>query len=261
MTSTAIILLSIIIFQSGLWFFCRGKSYAKSASDRFFLAIIAGFLTARIAFVIAMWRIYSEDVLAVVDIRDGGFNPVIGWFVGALVLLAGSYREPGILRAYLKSGILTVGLAVPMLIVTSLYSTKPSVYDFALEDGLGNPIDLRQFPGMNVGQPYVVNLWASWCPPCRREMPVLHHAQQTNNNITFLFVNQSEDPDQATQFLTQQSLHLNNVFYDPYGNVATQSGSYGLPTTLFFNADGKLVASHMGELSEASLQHYIDRLH
>ena len=51
-----------------------------------------------------------------------------------------------------------------------------------------------------------------------------------------------------------------NTYFDFTGSTAKELGAFGLPTTLFFNAGGKLVDSHMGELSEASLQYYLDPL-
>jgi hypothetical protein len=99
----------------------------------------------------------------------------------------------------------------------------------------------------------VINLWATWCPPCRREMPVLQNAQHEHQNVTFLFVNQGESMQSVSTFLETQGLNLSNVLFDSGGQLAQKVGSMALPTTLFYSADGRLLGSHLGELSKASL--------
>ena len=103
------------------------------------------------------------------------------------------------------------------------------------------------------GGPLVINLWATWCPPCRREMPVLQNAQHQHQNVTFLFVNQGESMQSVSTFLETQGLNLSNVLFDSGGQLAQKVGSMALPTTLFYSPEGRLLGSHLGELSEASL--------
>ena len=109
------------------------------------------------------------------------------------------------------------------------------------------------------GQPMVVNLWASWCPPCVREMPVLEQAQKDHPDITFVFVNQGEHPDAIRRFLNKQGLLLDNVLTDLNGNMGRITGSPAMPTTLFYDAQGRQLDSHLGELSSASLAHSLKR--
>lgn len=87
---------------------------------------------------------------------------------------------------------------------------------------------------------------------------MLEYAQSQRRDVTFIFINQTESPTTARKFLQQQGIELDNVYFDISGRAAQKVGAYGLPTTLFFNADGSLSDSHMGELSEASLQSYLD---
>jgi len=103
------------------------------------------------------------------------------------------------------------------------------------------------------GKPKVVNIWASWCPPCIREMPVLEKAQERYPDITFVFVNQGEQVETINSFLGQQDLSIRNVLSDVSGSFASATGSQALPTTLFYDAEGRQVDVHMGELSNASL--------
>ena len=117
-------------------------------------------------------------------------------------------------------------------------------------------VELVQF----IGKPTVINLWASWCPPCRREMPVFHQAQKNYPNVQFVFINQSEDAATVDTYLRQYTLDLNWVLLDANGITAQKTGMYGLPSTLFFNAQGQLVESHMGEITHAALDHYVQKM-
>lgn len=128
--------------------------------------------------------------------------------------------------------------------------------DLTLRNAAGEPVQLSHYRG----KPLVVNLWATWCPPCRREMPALQAAQQANPEVVFLFVNQAESPWDVATFFARQGLHLDNVLFDGNGELAQQAGSAALPTTLFYRPDGRLLSSHLGELSNASLQHSLDSL-
>jgi len=72
----------------------------------------------------------------------------------------------------------------------------------------------------------VVNLWASWCPPCRHEMPVLQQAQAANTDVNFVFVNQGETPGTIRSYMDRRALTLRNVLVD----AQLQVGSLCLDT-------------------------------
>jgi len=77
--------------------------------------------------------------------------------------------------------------------------------------------------------------------------------QQAQPDIQFVLVNQGEDAEQVQGYLAEQQLNLKNVLLDPEGKTALATGMYGLPSTLFYNAAGQLVDSHMGEISQTVL--------
>ena len=103
------------------------------------------------------------------------------------------------------------------------------------------------------GKPMVVNLWASWCPPCRREMPVLAAAQKRETWASFVFANQGENRATVQRYLSAGQLELANVVLDRDTRIGFVAGSSALPITLFYDASGQLVATHLGALSAASL--------
>ncbi|MDE2274998.1 MAG: TlpA family protein disulfide reductase [Burkholderiales bacterium] len=110
------------------------------------------------------------------------------------------------------------------------------------------------------GRPTVLNLWATWCPPCRREMPLLQQAQAARPDVRFVFVDQGETREQVARFLAGQSLPLRNVLLDSRLAVGAAFGQRALPTTLFFDATGRVVSTRVGALSEATLAQRLDAL-
>lgn len=130
-------------------------------------------------------------------------------------------------------------------------ATLPSL---PLTDLDGAPVDLKQFEG----RPVVLNLWATWCPPCRREMPVLERAADERPDVAFVFANQAESSEAVRDFLAHEGLQLDNMLLDPDTAVARHFQARGLPTTLFFNADGTLRNAHLGEVSRSRLDEYLN---
>jgi thioredoxin-like negative regulator of GroEL len=84
-------------------------------------------------------------------------------------------------------------------------------------------------------------------------MPVLQAAQSERPDVNFVFLNQGEAAVQVQSYLNGQQLVLQNVLLDARGEVATQLGHRALPTTLFFDARGRLIDTRVGELSRATL--------
>jgi thiol-disulfide isomerase/thioredoxin len=110
------------------------------------------------------------------------------------------------------------------------------------------------------GRPVVVNLWASWCGPCRQEMPVLAAAQRRESAVGFLFVNQGESDGAVSAYLTDQRLPLREVLLDAGSKLGPAVGSRGLPTTLFYDAQGRQVDVHFGVLNAAALESRLRQL-
>ncbi|MBV6290329.1 TlpA disulfide reductase family protein [Pseudomonas aegrilactucae] len=229
----------------------RGGDNPESALFRLFLI---GLLCARLGFVARYWPMYADDPLQIVDIRDGGFLPWAGLLA---VLLAAAWQgwRRASLRRPLGWGLFSGALFWVLASWAShLYEQGTQLPELALRDAQGRSVALDS----HRGRPLVINLWATWCPPCRREMPVLQQAQHDYPHVTFLFVNQGETPQIVTNFLATTGLNLSHVLFDTGGQLAQQVGSMALPTTLFYDADGRLVGSHLGELSRASLRHALE---
>jgi hypothetical protein len=91
-------------------------------------------------------------------------------------------------------------------------------------------------------------------------MPVLADAQRNNPELTILFVNQGEGQGEVSRYLEAEALGLDNVLLDTGGRLGQRVGSMALPTTLFYDAEGRQVGSHLGELSRASLARALEVL-
>ncbi|MHC6224834.1 TlpA family protein disulfide reductase [Pseudomonas sp. X10] len=237
----------------GWWIGRRGGESPESALFNLFLL---GLLSARLGFVASYWPMYREDLLQIIDLRDGGFLPWPGLLAIVVGALWQGWRHSGLRRPLgwgLFSGALFWLLAS---LASHLYSQGTQLPDLTLRNASGQSVALNEYRG----RPLVVNIWATWCPPCRREMPVLQQAQHDHPGVTFLFVNQGETPQTVSTFLTTTGLNLSHVLFDGTGQLAQHVGSMALPTTLFYNAEGHLIGSHLGELSRASLQHALQPL-
>ncbi len=89
-------------------------------------------------------------------------------------------------------------------------------------------------------------------------MPVLQQAQAENPDVVFLFANQGESAETVRHFLQGENLRLDNLLFDNGGQLSQQVGSVALPTTVFYTAEGRLLGSHLGELSRGSLARYLE---
>lgn len=229
----------------------RGGRNPESA---LFMTFLLGIVGARIGFVLLYSNEYLQQPLQIIDIRDGGFWWVSGLITGLASALFFLLRQPA-LRRSMSIGLISGALfwtatALPLQLLQKSAAELPPLSFNTLT---GASVSLQQFGG----KPVVINIWASWCPPCVREMPVLAEAQQTMQDVNFLFANLGEDAQTVERFLQQLDIQLDNILLDQQNQLGAHYGSRALPTTLFIDAQGRLQDSHLGELSAASLQ---DRL-
>jgi thiol-disulfide isomerase/thioredoxin len=105
----------------------------------------------------------------------------------------------------------------------------------------------------------MLNFWATWCPPCRAEMPVIEAAyrQYQNQGFVVLAVNNAEDINTVGAFARQFELSF-PVLMDTSARIQRQFGITGYPTSLFLDANGELYATHSGMVTEAQLTRYIE---
>lgn len=229
---------------------------AKLAGALVFDALLVGLLVARLAYVSVWWREYAAAPLSIIQIGDGGFVWWMGLAAGVASVTWRTRRMVGLRRpvlAGIAAGVLAWAAAGGAL--WWMQQSAPPLPDIMLTTLDGSPVRLGDYGG----RPVVVNMWATWCPPCRREMPVLERAQSAYPDVGFVLVNQGEDVTTIKRFLVKEALELRDVLRDPHSRTMAESGARGLPATLYFDADGRLVDTHLGELTGAGLAHTLRR--
>ena len=132
--------------------------------------------------------------------------------------------------------------------------------DFIAVDGEGNEVSLSDY----LGKPVVLNFWASWCGPCKSEMPDFNEAfLAQGEEIQFLMVNMTdgsrETLEDAMAFVADSGYSF-PVLYDIHQNAAITYGVSSLPTTFFIGNDGNVVAYAMGAIDAETLQRGIEMI-
>ena len=151
----------------------------------------------------------------------------------------------------------TTGETVPDTTEVSDYSAP----DFTVVDSNGTEVKLSDFEG----KPVVLNFWASWCGPCKSEMPDFQKAYETyGEEIHFLMVNltdgSQETVETASKFIASQGYTF-PVYFDTSYSAAITYAVNAVPVTYFIDANGDLIAYGQGALDAATLQKGIDMIY
>lgn len=207
------------------------------------------FLGARIGFVLENLGAYLREPLTILYFWQGGFSPLWG------LVAAAAYTFTRIeLRRHALPAIV-LGLAAwggTQLILTPVRSEQvvlPNMPLTTLADQQGT--DLQ---AVAAGRPMVLNLWAPWCLPCRRETPMVLDVAQSHPDTVFALADQATAVGSVRAFLDERGLAYDHVYLDTGARLGLNLGAAGLPTTYFFAADGSLVHTHVGEVSRAELE-------
>jgi peroxiredoxin len=137
----------------------------------------------------------------------------------------------------------TLAYAVQRELLTRLPEPKPAP-DFTLEDTQGNTHSLSDYRGKVV----ILNFWATWCRPCRKEMPSMQRAweQVRDQGVVLLAVNWEEDKETIAVFTDKYPVDF-PILMDKDGSVAKQWEVKGLPTTYVIDPQGQAVYRVVGE--------------
>lgn len=139
-------------------------------------------------------------------------------------------------------------------------SEKILAPDFTVYDLDGNEVHLSDYIGKSV----VLNFWASWCSPCKMEMPDFNEKYlEIGEEVQFLIINMTdgsrETVETASAFIAEQGYSF-PVFYDTDQDAAATYGVYSLPTTYFIDEEGNAIAQATGAIDEETLQQGIDMI-
>lgn len=210
-------------------------------------AVLMGIVAARAGHVLLHWDSFGEEPWRGLAIWQGGFHlpsallgiaAATAWFARCLRFVA---------AAALALGLAALAGNVTLHLTRATYGQQAPVTRMATLDGKMSSI--RDFHG----RPVVINLWATWCPPCRREMPMMARLAAERSDVEFLFINQGENAAKVQAFMQRDKLALPNVLLDAAMEVPRHYGTIGLPVTLFLRRDGSLAHLHTGEISREAL--------
>ncbi|MGV8960697.1 MAG: TlpA family protein disulfide reductase [Stenotrophomonas sp.] len=255
--AVVVLLAAGVAFFVARWWVRGTEGTGKLVGAMVIDALLLGLLGARLGYVLLHFPVYGAEPLAVIRLGDGGFSVPAGIAVMAAYVL---WRTRAIrpLRQPLMIGLLCGLLAwfAGSQALALLQRSNVPLPDAVLVDMHGKPAALAQFKG----RPLVVNLWATWCGPCRREMPVLVGAQQSHPQVAFVFANQGEAAVDIEAYIRAEGLRAEHVLLDAHSDFMRQTGARALPTTLFYDAAGRLRDVHMGELNAPMLEAKLQRL-
>lgn len=219
--------------------------------------VIVWVIAARLGYVALNADSYAAEPLAALKLWQPGYHGAIG-LMGALAYSAVMLR--GRLGALMRVALLllaTFGLWLGLAAFSPLGGSDAprTLPDIALDDLDGNPVALAQL-AEGGDTPVIVNLWATWCPPCRREMPLLAEFNQ-RSDVRVVIVNQGEDLLPVVRYLDSQGLNFDTALRDPQQRLMAAFETPGLPTTLLLDARGRVQQRHAGELTRATLNRWL----
>ena len=129
-----------------------------------------------------------------------------------------------------------------------------SLPDFEVLDKDGNTVKLSDF----YGKPILLNFWATWCPPCKAEMPDLQEAYETyGDEVCFVMVNLtdgSRDTVEVVKTFVADNGYTFPVYFDTQSSAAMAYGIYSIPTTFLISADGALLKSKSGMMTAREVE-------
>lgn len=118
----------------------------------------------------------------------------------------------------------------------------------------GSPIDLADYRG----KPVVLNFWASWCVPCRREIPAIAAFAKDHPELQVIGVNYQDNMDDANAFVQEFGVTWPSIIDD--GSIGKQFAVPGLPATFLIDADGQVVDRALGEVTKQLLDERVKAL-
>lgn len=128
--------------------------------------------------------------------------------------------------------------------------------DFTMYKPDGTPLKLSDL----AGQPIVLNFWATWCPPCRAELPDFQAAYETyGDRVTFVMLNVSESIETVQAFFAENGYTF-PLYADLDDDASNAYGVTGIPTTIMYDAAGNILDSHIGMIDGNTLTEGINKL-
>jgi cytochrome c biogenesis protein CcmG, thiol:disulfide interchange protein DsbE len=250
-------LIGVMVFLTVL-----GRSKDQKLERVGTIAVILAVIAARLGFVFEQREAFAAgNLLEVFDVRSGGFS--WPWALVALVPFAW-LRTPAQFGRLASATVLAViAAALPFLFkpASSSISVSNDLQLTSLLDPKTAPGGLGSLEGKtstwgDLEKPVLVNVWATWCGPCRAEMPLL--AEYAKRGAKIIFLNAGESANDVRNYLTSEKLEV-PVMLDS-GGIRDQLRVVGLPTTFIVGRDGQILERRMGPLDRGGLEVMLSKL-
>ena len=237
-----------------------------------------GIAASRLGYVVWNWSAFEGKPWTAFYLWQPGYSFAAGFGAALIYAFHRIYKQQRTLRNPIAAA-LGAGFTFPVLLFTGMLITMnkfvdpnvltpgDSVSQYQLTDLNGKPVSFDDYKGKGI----VLNFWATWCPPCRREMPLLEsvYQQYKTQGVVVIGISMGEPRD-----IVQRYVDSAGVTYPIWNNLArpgqitTVNGTIlsdqfnvvGLPTTFFIDRNGIIQSSHVGELNRAILQERIPGL-
>lgn len=183
-----------------------------------------------------------------------GLGNVAIFIFAALIILSPDTK------AYVIEGLMKIGLFQPEVKSNNVaVKTNTNLFDVQFKDGSGKILQLSQFRNKVI----FINFWATWCPPCRAEMPSIEKLYlqfKDNKNFVLLMVDMDDDYPKSRKFLDKKDFNM--PLFTPASSIPENMFAGSLPTTVVVNKAGQIVFRHegAGDYSNEKFLEYLSQL-
>jgi thiol-disulfide isomerase/thioredoxin len=240
----------VVLLVLGEWL---GRRVDRRFSRWSLVTLAAAIAGARAGYVLQNLQDYADAPWRALALWDAGFAWRWAVLPTALVTVL-ILQRPRLIGLAAAAIAVSTALAAGLAQLGRRIDPKP-LPPVVLQTLGGPPLDL----GKVDGRPTVINLWATWCPPCQRELPMLAQEARAHPEVRFVFADQGEPATTVREHLVRNRLSPPVVALDTDQTLARYYAIGGLPTTLFIRADGRLARANLGQISREGVERELTR--
>ncbi len=236
----------------------RSEDYSRG-SDLFFSGLLLFLGGWKLSLLLTNWQTVLKAPLALVYLTGGIINFIAGFLAAcagiALLVRSGKFRLPDIKTVLLICALSAVVLFPLVLLMPSSFTDSPSETGTVTLSTLEGRPETLELTGASVT---IVNFWATWCPPCRAEIPELieFYKEYKERGVRLIGVNMTTTESSVrgvSTFIDDQNINF-PVYLDSWGEASTRFEINSIPVTMVFDKDGNLIRQKTGAVDSAWLK-------